>query len=143
ARRQAAQGSAPLGPAGDGQDAPGARRGGRGGRALFLPLRERVRRDARRRRRLPSPSSVRDRQGPRPLHHLHRRARCRGRASHAGPDGKLAHDAEPAADGDGRLRAALGRRGPRGDKHPRSLGSGSAPPGPVRPAGGRAAARRG
>lgn len=58
AGRQAAQGRAAGGPAGHGQDAAGARRGGRGARALLPRGRARVRRDPGRPGRAPRPGPL-------------------------------------------------------------------------------------
>ena len=64
--------------AGHRKDAAGARGRRRGGRAVFLDLGLRVRRDVRRRRRRARPRPVRAGAEGGALHHLHRRARCAG-----------------------------------------------------------------
>ena len=74
-RRPHSQGRAAGRPAGHRQDAAGQGDRRRGGRAVLQPLRFRLRRDVRRRRRGPRPRHVPAGRAEGPLHHLHRRAR--------------------------------------------------------------------
>ena len=135
-RRQDPQGRPAVRPARHRQDAARPRGRRRGRRAVLLDLRLRLRRDVRRRRRLPGARPVRAGQGQRAGDHLRGRdrrgrpaprRRSRRRARRAGAD------AQPAARRDGRLRRQ-GRRHPHRRHqpagHPRP---GAAAPGPLRP----------
>ena len=144
ARREDPQGRAALRPARHRQDAAGARGRRRGRGAVLLDLRLRLRRDVRRRRRLPGPRPVRAGQGERPGDHLRRRDRRRRpapRRRHGRRSRRARADAEPAAGRDGRLRGQ-GRHHPdrrhQPARHPRP---GAAAAGPVRPADPRRPAR--
>ncbi len=113
-RRQDPQGRAALRPARHRQDAARPRGGWRGRRALLLDLRLGLRRDVRRRRRVPRARPVRAGQGQRPGDHLRRRDRRRRPAPRRGTrrrSRRARADAEPAARRDGRLRRQ-GRRDP-------------------------------
>ena len=132
AGRAAAEGRAARRPARYGQDAAGARDGGRGARRVLLRLRRRVRGVAGRRGRRAHPRPVR--QGPRrrARDRVHRRARRRrpqARRRRRPGQRRARADAQPAARRDGRLR-----RRPRPDRP-----GGHEPPGHPGP---RAAAPR-
>ena len=142
AGRARAEGHPALRPARHRQDA--ARQGGREGvgRQVLLAERLRLRRDVRRPRRRPDPQAVRRGAQERARDRLHRRARrgrhrpCRRRLQP-----RARPDSQPAARRAGRLR----RVGP-GDRDGRLEPApgprpGAAPSRPLRPAGGRRAAR--
>ena len=135
-RRQDPQGRPALRPARHRQDAAGARGRRRGGRAVLLDLRLRLRRDVRRRRRLPGARPVRAGQGERPGDRLRRRDRRRRPAPRRRPrrrPRRARADPQPAAGRDGRLRRQ-GRRHPdRRDQPPRHPRPGAAAPRPLRP----------
>ena len=145
--REDPQGRAALRPARHRQDAAGPGRRRRGGRAVLHDLRLGLRRDVRRRRRLPRARPVRAGQAERPLHHLRRRDR-RGRPPARRRPGRRPRraraDAQPAARRDGRLRRPQQRHPHRRDEPARHPGPGAAAPGPLRPAdpGRRAGPRR-
>ena len=130
------EGRAALRPAGHRQDAARARRRGRGRRAVLLDLRLGLRRDVRRRRRLPRARPLRAGQAELALHHLHgrdRRRRAPPRRRHGRRSRRARADAQPAARRDGRLRDEgqhhpHRRHEPAG--HPRSR---PPAPGPLRP----------
>ena len=127
------------------QDAAGAGRRRRGGRAVLLDQRLRVRRDVRRRRRGARARPVRAGQAEGALHHLHRRARRprQGARRRAGGARRARADAEPAARRDGRLRHARGRH-PHGRHQPaRDPRSGAAARRPLRPPRARRPSRQG
>ena len=136
ARRAHPEGRAAVRAARHRQDAAGARSRGRGGRAVLLDLRLRLRRDVRRRRRLARARPVRAGQAERALHHLHGRDRRRRTPSRRRPGRRSRRaraDAQPAAGRDGRLRAQGQHHPDRGHqpaRHPRSR---AAAPGPLRP----------
>ena len=149
ARREGAEGPAPLRPAGHRQDA--AREGGRArvGRALLLRERVVVRRDVRRPRRRAHPQALPRGAQARARDRLHRRARRSRRAAHrprlqprAGPD------AQPAPRRAGRVRGRrAGRRHggvqPHPGSRPRAATARALRPADARPAAGpRPAARR-
>ena len=126
------------------QDAARARDRRRSQSAVLLDLRLRLRRDVRRRRRGARARHVRAGEEARAVHRVHRRDR-RGRPpARRGPrrrQRRARADAEPAAGRDGRLRGDIGRDRDRRDQPPRRARPGAAAPGPLRPPGGRAAAR--
>ena len=135
-RGQDPQGRAAVRPARHRQDAAGPGRGRRGGRAVLLDLRLGLRRDVRRRRRLPGPRPVRAGQGQR----AGDRVRGRDRRGRPAPRGGLRRrprraraDAEPAAGRAGRLRHQGRRHRDRRDQPARHPGPGAAAAGPVRP----------
>ena len=135
-RRQDPQGRAALRPARHRQDAARPRGRRRGGRAVLLDLRLRLRRDVRRCRRLPRARPVRAGQGERPGDRLHRRDRRRRpppRRRHGRRPRRARADPQPAARGDGRLRRARRGHPDRGDQPSRHPRPGAAAPGPVRP----------
>ena len=89
------------------QDAARARHRRRGQRAVLHHLGLRLRRDVRRRRRIPRARHVRSGEEERALHHLHRRDRRRRPPSRRRPwrrQRRARADAESAAGRDGRLR---------------------------------------
>ena len=136
-----------VGPPGHRQDAAGARRGGRGGAAVLQHVGLGLRGDVRGRGRQPRARPVRAGQGPRALHHLHRRDRRRGPPPRRGAGRRARRaraDAEPAARGDGRLREQRGRHPDRRHQPSGRAGPGAAAPGPLRPPdrGGRAGPAR-
>ena len=135
-RREDPQGRAALRPARHRQDPAGARGRGRGGRAVLHDLRLGLRRDVRRRRRLPRARPVRAGQAELAVHHLRRRDR-RGRPpARRGPrrrPRRARADAQPAARRDGRLRRAHQRHPHRGHQPARHPRPGAAAPRPVRP----------
>ena len=135
-RRQDPQGRAALRPARHRQDAARARGRGRGRRPVLLDLRLGLRRDVRRRRRLPGARPVRAGQGERPRHRVHRRDRRRRpspRRRHGRRSRRARADPQPAAGRDGRLRRPRRRHPDRRDQPPRHPRPGAAPPRPVRP----------
>ena len=136
ARREDPQGRAALRPARHRQDAAGAGGRGRGGRAVLHDLRLGLRRDVRRRRRLPGARPVRAGQAELAVHHLRRRDR-RGRPPARRGPGRRARraraDAQPAARRDGRLRRPHQRHPDRGHQPARHPGPGAAAARPVRP----------
>ena len=144
-RREDPEGRAALRPARYRQDAARPRGRRRGGRAVLLDLRLGLRRDVRRRRRLPRPRPVRAGQGQRAGDHLRRRDRRRRPAPRRRPrrrPRRARADAQPAARRDGRLRRQ-GRRHPdRGHQPARHPRPGAAAPGPLRPADRRRPAGR-
>ncbi len=123
---------------------PGGRR--RGGRAVLHDLRVGLRRDVRRRRRVPRPRPVRAGQGQRAGDHLRRRDRRRRpppRCGHGRRARRARADPQPAAGRDGRLRRQDQRHPDRGDqpsRHPRPR---AAAPGSLRPADRGRPARHG
>ena len=147
ARREDPQGRAALRPARHRQDAAGARGRRRGGRAVLHDLRLGLRRDVRRRRRLPRARPVRAGQAELAVHHLRRRDR-RGRPpARRRPrrrPRRARADAQPAARRDGRLRRARRHHPDRGHQPARHPRPGAAAPRPVRPPdpGQRARPRR-
>ena len=107
ARRQDPQGRAAVRPARHRQDAAGPRRRRRGRGAVLHHLGLGLRRDVRRRRRLPRARPVRAGQAEQPVHHLRRRDRRRRPPARRRPrrrPRRTRADAEPAAGRDGRLR---------------------------------------
>ena len=116
----------------------------RGQGAVLLDLRLRLRRDVRRRRRRARARHVRAGEEARAVHRVHRRDR-RGRPPARRRPGRRQRraraDAEPAAGGDGRLRRQRRRDRDRRDQPARRARPGAAASGPLRPPGGRAAAR--
>ena len=118
------------------QDAARAGNRRRGRRAVLLHLGLGLRRDVRRRRRLPGARPLRAGEAGEPVHHLHRRDRRR-RPPPWRRHGRWARraraDAEPAPRRDGRVRAQGQRDPDRGHEPPRHPGSGPAPPRPLRP----------
>ena len=147
ARREDPQGRPALRPARHRQDAAGPRGRRRGGRALLHDLRLGLRRDVRRRRRLPRARPVRAGQAELPLHRVRRRDRRRRpppRRRHGRRPRRARADAQPAARRDGRLRRARRHHPHRRHqpaRHPRPR---AAAPRPLRPPdpGGRAGPRR-
>ena len=132
--------------AGHRKDAAGARSRRRGGRAVFLDLGLRVRRDVRRRRRRARSRPVRAGAEGGALHHLHRRARCAGAKPRLGRLRRLRRegaDAQSAARRTRRLRCDERRDPDRRHQSPGGARSGLAearafrPPGAGRPAGSR------
>ena len=129
------------------QDA--ARAGGRrrGGRAVLLDVGVGVRRDDRRRRRLPRPRPVRAGEGGRSVDHLHRRDRRDRPLAQLGciqrRERRARADAQPDPDRDGRLRRLHGRDRPRGHEPPRRARLGAAAAGPLRPPGAGSGAGQG
>ncbi len=102
-----AQGRPPGGPPGNGEDPAG--QGCRGGsRAALLPdVGVGLRGDVRGRRGLSGQGPLRPGEGPRPLHHLRGRDRCRGTAPRRRPwrrARRAGADAECPPGGDGRVR---------------------------------------
>ena len=142
--RQDPQGRADGRPARHRQDPARPRRRRRGGRAVLLHLRLRLRGDVRRRRRQPRARHVRAGQEERALHHLHRRDR-RGRPPPRRRPWRRQRraraDPEPAAGRDGRLRSQRGHHRHRLHQPPRRARPGAAAPGPLRPPGGGAQSR--
>ena len=130
------QGRAARRPSGHGQDPArkGCRR--RGGRAVPLHFRQRLRRALRRRRRFPSARPLRPGEEGGPGHNLHRRDRRRRTPARQRPrrrPRRARADAQPAARRDGRLHQQRGRHSHGGDeprRHPRQRAH---PPGPLRP----------
>ena len=134
-----------VGPPGTGKTLLAKAIAGEANVPVLLDLRVGLRRDVRRRRRLPGPRPVRAGQEARALHHLHgrdrrgrppprRRPRRRARRARA--------DAEPAPRRDGRLRDQRRRHPDRRHQPARRARPGAAPAGPLRPPGRGAAARR-
>ena len=143
--RQDPQGRAAGRPPRHRQDAAGPRGRRRGGRALLLHLRLRLRGDVRGRGRQPRARHVRAGQEERPLHHLHRRDRRGGPPPRRRPGRRQRRaraDAEPAPRGDGRLRGQRGHHPDRGHQPAGRAGPRAAAPGPLRPPGGGAQPRR-
>ena len=137
ARRTDPEGRPALRPARHRQDPPRSRDRRRGGRAVLLDLRLGLRRDVRRRRRLARPRPVRAGEAGEPLHHLHRRDRCRRPASRRRSrrrPRRARADAQPAPRRDGRVRAEGQHHPDRGDEPARHPRSGPPAPGPLRPA---------
>ena len=142
ARRARAEGDPALRPARDRQDADGEGRRLRVGRELLRAERLGVRRDVRRARRGAHPQALRGGAQERAGDHLHRRARCgRRRAQRPRLQPRAGPDAQPAARRARRLRRHRARR--RDGRVEPAPGSrpGAAPPGPLRPADARLAAR--
>ncbi|CAA9219985.1 MAG: Cell division protein FtsH, partial [uncultured Corynebacteriales bacterium] len=136
-RRQDPQGRPAVRPARHRQDAAGPRGRRRGRGAVLLDLRLGLRRDVRRRRRLPGAGPVRAGQDQRAGDHLRgrdRRRRPAPRRRHGRRPRRARADPQPAAGRDGRVRRQ-GRRHPhRGHQPAGHPGPGAAAPGPVRPA---------
>ena len=125
-----------YGPPGTGKTLLARAVAGEAGRAVLLHLRLGLRRDVRRRRRVPGSRPVRTGQGERPGHRLHRRDRRRrppSRRRHGRRARRARADPQPAAGGDGRLRRTRWRDPDRRDQPARRARPGSAAPGPVRP----------
>ena len=144
ARRADPEGRAALRPSRHRQDAARARGRRRGGRAVLLDLRLRLRRDVRRRRRLARARPVRAGQAGLALHHLHGRDRRRRPPSRRRPrrrPRRARADAEPAARRDGRLRDEGQHHPDRRHEPARHPRPGAAAPGPLRPADRRRPAR--
>ena len=125
-----------YGPPGTGKTLLGARRRGRGRRAVLLDLRFRLRRDVRRRGREPRARPLRAGQEGKPRHHLRRRDR-RGRPppwrGHGRRSRRARADPQPDAGRDGRLRRHHQRHHDRGDQPPRHPRPRAAAPRSLRP----------
>ena len=133
-RRAPAQGRAAGGPSGHGQDAAGPRGGGRGACAVFLDLRLGICADVRGHGRGQGarPVQAGGREGA--VHRVHRRDRHhrqKARRRHDRRKRRARADAQPASDGDGRLRREQGRGHTGRDQPPGLAGPGASAAGPV------------
>ena len=144
ARRAHPQGRAAVRAARHRQDAARPRGRRRGGRAVLLDLRLRLRRDVRRRRRLARPRPVRAGQAGGAVHRLHGRDRRRRPPPRRRPrrrPRRARADPEPAPRRDGRVRAEGQHHPDRGHEPARHPRPGAAAPGPLRPPDRRRPAR--